>query len=189
MERSVPGSSVGGRGRAAKQESRADELLIRHAAESDLAALNAIYNHWVAKSHVTFDIEEISAAQRLEWYGQFAESGRHQLFVAVRDQDLLGFIHSKPFRPKAAYLPAVETTVYLHPESRGAGIGSALYRVLFEALRREDVHRAYAGIALPNPASIRLHQRLGFREVGTYDQVGRKFDRYWSVQWYEKALR
>ena len=162
--------------------------LIRHAIVSDLDALNELYNHWVATSHVTFDIEKITAAQRLEWYRDFAEHGRYQLLVAIRNEAFLGFVHSKQFRPKEAYLPAVETTVYVHPEALGAGVGSALYRALFEALEGEDVHRAYAGIALPNPESIRLHERLGFREIGTYEEVGRKFDRYWSVRWYEKAL-
>jgi phosphinothricin acetyltransferase len=63
-----------------------------------------------------------------------------------------------------------------------------LYEALLDALRVEDVHRAYAGLALPNPASVALHERFGFREIGTYREVGRKFGRYWSVRWYELAI-
>jgi phosphinothricin acetyltransferase len=170
-------------------ESDSGGLLIRHACEPDLEALNDVYNHWVASSHVTFDIEKITPAQRLEWYREFSHRGPYQLFIALRDGGFLGFAHSKSLRPKQAYLPSVETTVYLHPEARGAGVGGSLYRALFDALLEEDVHRAYGAIALPNPDSIRLHRRLGFHEIGTYDEVGRKFGRYWSVRWFEKALR
>lgn len=79
-------------------------------------------------------------------------------------------------------------SVYCAPEAAGRGIGTLLYTALFEALAGEDLHRAYAGIALPNEASVRLHDRFGFRHLGTYEEVGRKFDRYWDVAWYEKKL-
>lgn len=79
-------------------------------------------------------------------------------------------------------------SVYCAPEAAGRGIGTLLYTSLFEALDGEDLHRAYAGIALPNEASARLHTRFGFRHVGTYEQVGRKFGKYWDVAWYEKKL-
>lgn len=70
----------------------------------------------------------------------------------------------------------------------GRGVGTLLYKELFEALVGEDLHRAYAAIALPNEPSVRLHDAFGFRHVGTYTEVGRKFGRYWDVAWYEKAL-
>jgi phosphinothricin acetyltransferase len=78
--------------------------------------------------------------------------------------------------------------VYLDPNVFRMGIGTALYEVLFDALTDEDVHRAYAGITVPNPASFALHERFGFRQVGYYTEQGRKFDRYWDVAWFEKAL-
>lgn len=82
----------------------------------------------------------------------------------------------------------MEVTVYLAPDAGGRGIGTLLYKALFAALAGEDLHRAYAGIAQPNEASTRLHERFGFRYVGTYREVGRKFGRYWDVAWYEKDL-
>jgi phosphinothricin acetyltransferase len=103
-------------------------------------------------------------------------------------QEILGYSTSSPFRTKPAYAPSVETTVYVAPDAGRRGIGTLLYTALFEALSGEDLHRAYAGIALPNEASARLHERLGFRHVGTYREVGRKFGRYWDVAWYEKPL-
>ena len=79
-------------------------------------------------------------------------------------------------------------TVYCAPDAAGRGIGTLLYETLFKALECEDLHRAYAGIAQPNEASVRLHARLGFRHIGTYEEVGRKFGRYWDVAWYEREL-
>jgi phosphinothricin acetyltransferase len=92
------------------------------------------------------------------------------------------------FRERAAYSRSVETSVYLDPSMLGHGLGTALYAALLDELAHEDVHRAYAGIALPNDASEALHRRLGFREVGTYTEVGRKFGRWWDVRWYERPL-
>ena len=101
----------------------------------------------------------------------------------------VGYSSSHPFRPKGAYATSVETSVYLDPAWQGRGLGARLYAALFDALASEDVHRAYAGITLPNPASLALHPRFGFEHAGTFRQVGRKHDRYWDVAWYEKSLR
>jgi phosphinothricin acetyltransferase len=91
------------------------------------------------------------------------------------------------WRPKAAYDTTVETTVYCAPEVVGKGIGSRLYAALFEALRGEDIHRFVAGYTLPNPATAALHERLGFKVVGVFSEVGRKFGKYWDVCWTERA--
>lgn len=101
---------------------------------------------------------------------------------------LLGYATSSAFRPKAAYAPSVEVTVYCAPQAAGRGVGTLLYNALFAALADEDVHRAYAGITQPNEASTRLHTRFGFRHLGTFTEVGRKFGRYWDVAWYQKDL-
>jgi phosphinothricin acetyltransferase len=103
-------------------------------------------------------------------------------------QAILGYATSSAFRAKPAYATSVEVTVYVAPDAARRGVGTLLYEALFSALDSEDLHRAYAGIALPNEASVRLHERFGFRHVGTYREVGRKFGRYWDVAWYEKEL-
>jgi phosphinothricin acetyltransferase len=115
-------------------------------------------------------------------------SGRHRLLVAVSGGAVGGFACSSRFRPKAAYETSVETTIYLAAEAVGRGAGSRLYGQLFHALEGEDVHRAYAGISLPNPASIALHERFGFKRVAHFTEQGRKFGRYWDVAWYEKPV-
>jgi phosphinothricin acetyltransferase len=103
-------------------------------------------------------------------------------------QEILGYATSSPYRTKPAYQTSVEVTVYVAPHAGRRGIGTLLYKALFAALAGEDLHRAYAGIALPNEASTRLHERFGFRHLGTHREVGRKFGRYWDVAWYEKEL-
>jgi phosphinothricin acetyltransferase len=154
----------------------------------DLRAINEIYNHYVANSAITFDVEPRARAWRLEWFAKYADRGRHRLLVAREDGRAIGFATSSPYRPRAAYDPSVETSVYLAAAHTGRGVGSALYGALLEALEADDVHRAYAGIAMPNPASVRLHERFGFRRVGYFSEQGRKFGRYWDVAWYERRF-
>ncbi len=163
-------------------------LLVRRALASDLEAITALYNHFVETTAVTFDVGAFTAAEREPWLAQFAEAGPHQLFVAEAEGAFAGYAGSMAFKPKKAYSTSVETTIYVAPEKAGRGAGRALYERLFAALEREDVHRAYAGIALPNEASIRFHEGFGFRAVGTYREVGRKFGRYHDVAWFEKGV-
>jgi phosphinothricin acetyltransferase len=156
--------------------------------QSDLPALLDIYNHYVENTHVTFDLEPRTLAERGPWFAQFRDSGRYQCFVAEKDRRVLGWASSSRFKDRAAYDTSVETTVYVAPGQTGRGIGRELYEALFEALSREDVHRAYGGIAMPNTASVRLHESIGFRRVASYSQVGRKFGRFWNVDVYERAM-
>ena len=167
---------------------RATQITIRPAGPADLEQLNAIYNHYVETSPATFDVEPITMEQRREWFTHYATSGRHRLFVAVEDSTVLGYASSSPHRPRRAYETSIETTAYVAHDATGRGIGTALYGALFEALADEDIHRAYAGITLPNPASVALHERFGFTRAGTFTEQGRKFDRYWDVAWFEKPL-
>jgi phosphinothricin acetyltransferase len=164
------------------------EVEVRPATAKDLAALNDIYNQYVAEAHYTFDVEPMTMDGRREWFSHYGTSGRYRLMVAVFDGKPIGYASSSRFRPKAAYETSVETSVYLAPESVGRGAGTRLYEGLFKHLEGEDVHRAYAGIALPNPASIALHERFGFKRVAHFTEQGRKFGRYWDVAWYEKPI-
>ena len=166
------------------------EVQVRAGAETDLTALTDLYNHYVRETAITFDTEPFSPAQRRPWLLSHPKDGPHRLLVAQDDDGaLLGYATSGPFRPKGAYATSVETSVYCAPDAAGRGVGTLLYGALFAALADEDVHRAYAGIAQPNEASARLHARFAFRHIGTFAQVGRKFDRYWDVAWYQKDLR
>ncbi|WP_371579592.1 N-acetyltransferase family protein [Streptomyces sp. NBC_01314] len=166
------------------------EVQVRPGVETDLAALTDIYNHYVLETPLTFDTAVFTPEERRPWFLSHPEDGPHRLMVAVDtgSQRILGYATSSAFRVKPAYDTSVEVSVYLAPDAGGQGVGTLLYKALFEALADEDIHRAYAGIAQPNEASTRLHERFGFRYVGTYREVGRKFGRYWDVAWYEKGL-
>lgn len=164
------------------------QVIVRPGEAADLPALTALYNHYVESTHVTFDTKPFSVGQRGEWFSHYAADGPHRLFVAAVDGELAGYATSSKFRDKPAYDTSVEATVYVRESGAGRGVGSALYATLFDALRHEDVHRAYAGIALPNDASMALHRKFGFVEIGIYREVGRKFGRYWDVTWLEKNL-
>jgi phosphinothricin acetyltransferase len=153
-----------------------------------LAAINDIYNHYVETAHVTFDIEPITIEARREWFANHGTSGRYRVVVALSEQAVVGFASSSRFRPKPAYETSVETSIYLAADMIARGAGSRLYEQLFKLLEAEDVHRAYAGIALPNAASIALHERFGFKRVAHFTEQGRKFGKYWDVAWYEKPL-
>ncbi|HXD81457.1 MAG TPA: GNAT family N-acetyltransferase [Candidatus Acidoferrum sp.] len=161
---------------------------VRPATESDLPVVNDVYNQYVAETHYTFDVEPMTIDERREWFTHYDETGRYRVIVAVSEGIVIGYASSSRFRVKPAYETSIETSVYLAPESVGRGAGSRLYEGLFKALEGEDVHRAYAGIALPNPASIGLHERFGFKRVAHFTEQGRKFGRYWDVAWYEKPL-
>jgi len=165
-----------------------EQTTIRPARESDLQALTSLYNHYVRETPITFDLRPFSVDERRAWFARFGETGRHRLQVSETAAGVNGFASSGGFRPKAAYDTTVETTLYLAPEATGVGLGTRLYAALFESLESEDVRLAVAGITLPNPASIALHERFGFEPVGIFRQVGYKFERYWDVQWVQKEL-
>ncbi len=160
------------------------QVSIRDACVADLPRLVAIYNHYVETSHVTFDSEPFSVDQRRHWLHGFATSGRYRLLVADIGDNVVGYASSQRLRPKPAYDCSVETTVYIAPGYERRGIGAALYQALLNSLRGTDVHQAFAGIALPNRPSVALHERLGFRFVGSFPQAGLKFGRYWDIGWY-----
>ena len=161
---------------------------VRPATTADLSPINDIYNHYVVESHITFDDDPMTMEARRDWFDHYAKAGRHRLLVAVEGDRVVGYATSSRYRPKPGYLTSVETSIYLLPDAVGKGTGGKLYAELFKALEGEDIHRAYAGIALPNPASIALHEKLGFKRVALYTEQGRKFGRYWDVAWFEKPL-
>lgn len=163
-------------------------IQVRPGREQDVPAITAIYNYYVENTTVTFDIEPWPLDKRIFWFRQFAETGRHQIVVAERAGEVLGYAYSTQFRGRAAYDTSVETTVYVHRDARRHGIGTALYVELFRRLADEDVHRAVACIALPNDASIALHKDLGFISQGRLEEAGRKFDKYWDIGWYAKPM-
>ena len=163
-------------------------IVIRAATRTDLARMTEIYNHYVVHTAVTFDVEPYSVERRATWFEQFALGGPYRLLVAEENGIVVGYAGTTRFRPKPAYETTVETTIYCGPEALGKGIGRNLYSALFAAISGEDIHRIVAGYTLPNPASAALHERFGFKPVGTFSENGRKFGRFWDVAWTERPL-
>lgn len=162
---------------------------IRAAEPGDLNRLVQIYNHYVAETHITFDTEPFAVGDRTQWFTQFDETGPYRLLVGELEGDVVAYASSTMFKPRPAYSTSVETTIYLDSTQVGNGFGQQLYGRLIEDLVQEEaVHRAYGGVALPNDASVALHEHLGFIRVATYHEVGFKFGKYWDVDWFEKDV-
>jgi phosphinothricin acetyltransferase len=164
------------------------EVTVRPAAIDDVPRLTEIYNHYIVNTATTFDTEPQSVEQRREWFSHYGTTGRHRLFVAERDGVVVGWASTSRFHPRAAYDTTVEMTVVCAPEAVGYGIGQKLYETLFDAIGGEDIHVAMALITLPNKGSVALHERFGFRQAMVVREVGRKFDKWWDVAWYEKRM-
>ena len=163
-------------------------LRIRAAVDADLTALTEIYNHYIVHTPITFDLNPVTPDERRPWFSEHAAEGRHRLLVAEEDGRVMGYASTSRFRPKAAYDTTVESSVYCRAGAVGRGIGTMLYRELFQSIAGEDVHQIVAGVTQPNAASVALHTRAGFQPVGVFSSVGRKFDRYWDVAWFQRAL-
>jgi len=165
-----------------------DEIKLRHATADDLESLTQIYNHYVRHSIATFDTTPFTSEARRTWLTHHAEGSPHQLWIAEQNKSVLGYASSGRYRPKPAYDRSVETSIYLHPDHLRKGLGQTLYKHLFQHLTPFELHRAYAGIAQPNPASVALHRAFGFHSAGTFTEAGYKFGGYHTVHWYEKNL-
>jgi phosphinothricin acetyltransferase len=156
--------------------------------EGDLPAIAAILNYTIANSDATFTSEPVTVAERRDWFRRFSPTGPHRLLVARRGNQALGYATSQPYRNHEGFRETVEVSIALDVSSRGQGIGAALYCTLFECLASEPAHVALAGIVLPNDASVALHRKFGFTEVGTFHEYGIKHGRYLSSLWMERLL-
>ncbi len=162
------------------------ELRIRPVASGDAAAIAAIYSHYILHSTVTFEEAAVDAAEMARRIATVQASGLPWL-VAERDA-LLGYAYATPWKPRSAYRYSVEVTVYLADAARGQGIGRALYTALFDALRAQGLHAVLGGVALPNEASVRLHEAMGMTKVAHLTEVGFKFGRWLDVGYWHRLL-
>jgi L-amino acid N-acyltransferase YncA len=163
-----------------------DVEMLRPCRDSDAPALCGIYNYFVAETVVTFEVEPISArdmAKRvrevtatLPWL-VWEEHGR-----------VTGYAYAAPWHQRCAYRLSVESTIYLADGASGRGIGTRLYRALLDELTARGMHCVVAGIALPNGPSVALHEKLGFSKIGHFREVGRKFERWIDVGYWQLLL-
>jgi phosphinothricin acetyltransferase len=163
-----------------------DPVEIGPGTEDDLPTIVDILNYTIVNSNATLTSQPVTVTERRDWFGRFSPAGPHRLLVARRGNRVLGYAASQPYRDHEGFRETVEVSIALDVSSRGQGVGTALYRALFECLAGEPVHAALAGIVLPNDASIALHRKLGFTEVGTFHEYAVKNGHYLSSVWMER---
>jgi L-amino acid N-acyltransferase YncA len=161
--------------------------VIRSATAADAEAIATIYNHYVRETAVTFEEETVPSA---EMAGRITEVAAASLpwLVTEHAGSVAGYARASKWRPRSAYRYSVETTIYLSPQHVGAGLGGKLYRELLGQLKSRGLHLAIGGIALPNDASVALHEKLGYRKVAHFSEVGFKFGRWIDVAYWQLAL-
>lgn len=160
---------------------------IRLATERDAPAIAAIYAPFCESNVVSF---EVSAPTPEEMARRIhAVTVRMPWLVLEDNGAVIGYAYAGPHRERAAYGWAVDTAVYVGDGFRGKGAGKALYAALFDVLRLQGYFKACAGITLPNPASVGLHESFGFRLVGVYRGIGYKHGGWHDVAWYEAVVQ
>jgi phosphinothricin acetyltransferase len=166
----------------------ANAVEISPGTEEDLPQIVEILNYAAAHSNATLATAPTTVEARREWFGRFAATGPYRLVVARQNGRVLGYAASQPYRDMPGFRETVEVSIALAADSRGRGIGTWLYQSLFEALADAPVHVALAGIVLPNEASVALHRKLGFTQVGTFHEYAIKHGEYLSSLWLERLL-
>ena len=161
--------------------------MIRPAAADDAPAIARIYSHYVLSSTISFE-ELPASAQEMQRRIQAVQEQGLPWLVAELDGAVVGYAYATKWKERPAYRFSVETSVYLEAAFHGRGIASALYERLLDLLRQAGVHTVIGGIAQPNPASVRLHEKLGFERVALFREVGRKFERWIDVGYWQAIL-
>ena len=161
-------------------------MLIRAATVDDAARCAEIYAPFVTDSWVSFETNAPSSAEMAQRIGDYG--GSHAWLVAEARGAVIGYAYASPHRTRAAYSTSVDVAVYVEASHARKGIGSLLYLALFPILKHKGMHAAFAGIALPNDASIALHKACGFTPVGVYREVGWKAGRWRDVGWWQRLL-
>ena len=160
--------------------------MLRTGTSFDAAQICAIYNLYVRDTVITFEETPVAVDDMARRIADVTE--RWPWLVWEEDGAVVGYAYAAAWKARSAYRQSVETTIYLAPQSAGRGIGSRLYGALIDELRVRGAHCIIGGIALPNPASIALHEKLGFVKIGQFHEVGLKFGRWVDVGYWELLL-
>jgi L-amino acid N-acyltransferase YncA len=161
--------------------------LMRFADADDAPAIQAIYAPVVSHTPISFETTPPSIAEMSQRIEQTLE---HFPWLVYEDAgELLGYAYASQHRARSAYQWSVDVSVYIHEHSRRQGIGRKLYAALFKLLRQQGFYNVYAGITLPNPASVALHEAMGMQALGVYQKVGYKLDAWYDVGWWQGLLQ
>ena len=160
--------------------------LIRVAEERDAQAIADVYAPAVSDHATSFELTPPDAAEMKRRIA--AVLTQHPWLICESSKTVAGYVYATTHRERAAYRWSVDVAAYVRPEAHRRGIARALYSALFEILALQGYRNAYAGITLPNPASVAMHEAMGFKRVGVYHQVGYKFGKWHDVAWFERKL-
>lgn len=161
--------------------------MLRPATLADAAAIAEIYNHYVLHTIITFEEEAVTAAEMAQRITEVTGAGL-PWFVWEEAGRVLGYAYAGKWKSRCAYRYAVESSIYLSKDATGRGLGTKLYVALIDALRAKRIHSIIGGIALPNPASIGISEKLGFQKIGHFKEVGWKFEQWIDVGYWELIL-
>jgi L-amino acid N-acyltransferase YncA len=161
-------------------------MKIRSATAADAAAILAIYAPIVRDTIISFEIEVPTVHEIADRIDTTLKT--HPYLVAEVNSEIAGFAYAGQHRARSAYRWSADVTIYVAAEARRSGVARALYGRLLPMLAERQFHAAFAGIALPNPASVGLHEAMGFAPVGIYREVGFKFGRWCDVGWWQRLL-
>jgi len=163
------------------------EARIRCVSPHDAAQIHSIYCPYVTSTSISFELDEPSVEEVRRRITDI--SAKYPWFVCCLPEGIAGYAYATRHRERAAYQWDVEVSVYVRTEHHHRGLGSRLYNVVFEVLKTLGYYNAYAGISLPNPASVAFHEKMGFRKIGVFEGAGYKFDAWHDVGWWQLALR
>ena len=163
-------------------------MKLRAVKSNDAAEIAAIYNEYVLNSIITFETESVSADEINERIEQSQQSSMPWVVAESESGAVLGYAYASKWKGRCAYALSVEVTVYISSSAHGKGVGSALYKSLFEQLKTKKYHVAIAGISLPNEASIRLHEKFGMKKVAHFEEIGFKFNQWIDVGYWQVVL-
>ena len=162
-------------------------VTVRSASAADADTLARIYNYYVENTVITFEEEPVSAPAMAARVAEVQGLSLPWL-VAEVEKKVVGYAYANKWKARSAYRHSVETTIYLEHGHQGRGVGKTLYSALLPHLRARGIHAVIGGAALPNEASVALHEKLGFDHVATFREVGFKHGRWVDVAYWQLLL-
>jgi phosphinothricin acetyltransferase len=162
-------------------------MMIRPALPADAEAITRIYNHYILNTVISFE-EQILTSQAIVERMREVYAAHLPWLVAESSGGVAGYAYASNWNDRSAYRFSVQSTIYLDHAARGVGIGSRLYEALLAELRQQELHVVIGGIALPNEASVKLHEKFGYRKVAHFEEVGYKFGQWIDVGYWQLFL-
>ena len=160
--------------------------MIREATIQDATAITAIYNYYIKNSVITFEEEQLTSDQMAQRIMNISKE--YPYLVYEEEGKILGYAYATKWKERSAYRFSAEATIYLHHEEKGRGRGTKLFSALLDEIKKSTVHSLVGGIALPNPASVALHEKFGFKKLARFEQIGYKHGKWIDVGYWELIL-